>query len=146
MCLTRALFALVRIQSIHLYRKVPRDLTDGTRTGGALSLACAGLMLYLFISNIAAYMKMTTTTDVVLDDTGDRHMRLFFNITMVRSSERQKIKLKQTAKRLEQQQQQPQQQPKQPQQQQQQQQQPSAAAAAAAAALRHTAAAAVAGR
>jgi len=72
------------LESIHLYRKVPRDLTDGTRTGGALSLACAGLMLYLFISNIAAYMKMTTTTDVVLDDTGDRHMRLFFNITMER--------------------------------------------------------------
>ena len=76
---------LVRLQSIHLYRKVPRDLTDATRTGGALSLACAGLMLYLFISNIAAYMKMTTSTDVVLDDTGDRHMRLFFNITMVRN-------------------------------------------------------------
>jgi len=41
-------------------------------------------MGYLFISNIATYLKMTTTTDVALDDTGDVHMRLFFNITMER--------------------------------------------------------------
>ena len=72
------------LEAVHLYRKVPKDLTDATASGGALSLACAALMLYLFVSNIAAYMKMNTTTDVVLDDTGAVHMRLFFNITMVR--------------------------------------------------------------
>ena len=71
------------LQSVHLYPKVPKDLTDATRLGGALSLACAGLMAYLFISNIAAYLQMTTTTDVALDDTGDVEMRLFFNVTMV---------------------------------------------------------------
>ena len=71
------------LQNIHLYPKVPRDLTDGTRVGGAMSLTCAGLMAYLFISNIMSYLDMSTTTDVVLDDTGDVHMRLFFNVTMV---------------------------------------------------------------
>merc|ERR1719197_1713537 len=29
-------------------------------------------------------MSMTTSTDVALDDTGEVHMRLFFNITMER--------------------------------------------------------------
>jgi len=72
------------LQSLHLYPKVPRDLTDATRLGGALSLACAGLMTYLFVSNIADYLKMTTITDVALDDTGDTTMRLFFNVTMER--------------------------------------------------------------
>jgi len=72
------------LQNIHLYPKVPRDLTDGTRVGGLLSLTCAGLMAYLFISNIMSYLDMSTTTDVVLDDTGDVHMRLFFNVTMER--------------------------------------------------------------
>lgn len=72
------------LESIHLYRKVPRDLTDATVTGGALSLGCAVIMIFLFLSNIAEYMRMTTTTDVVLDDSGDVHMRLFFNITMER--------------------------------------------------------------
>ena len=72
------------LESIHLYRKVPRDLTDATRLGGLLSLMCAVVMAYLFVSNIAEYMSMTTTSDVALDDTGDVHMRLFFNITMER--------------------------------------------------------------
>ena len=72
------------LESIHLYRKVPRDLTDATRLGGLLSLMCGVVMFYLFVSNIAEYMSMTTTSDVALDDTGDVHMRLFFNITMER--------------------------------------------------------------
>jgi len=38
----------------------------------------------LFVSNIADYLKMTTSTDVALDDTGDTTMRLFFNVTMER--------------------------------------------------------------
>ena len=37
------------LESIHLYRKVPRDLTDATRLGGFLSLCCAGLMAYLLL-------------------------------------------------------------------------------------------------
>merc|ERR1719399_1917001 len=41
-------------------------------------------MAYLFVSNIGEYMSMTTVTDVALDDTGDVHMRLFFNVTMER--------------------------------------------------------------
>ena len=80
----------MKLEDLHLYRKVPRDLTDATRLGGVLSLVCAALMAYLFVSNIAAYMKMTTTTDVALDVTGDVHMRLFFNITMVRTLRRRR--------------------------------------------------------
>jgi len=72
------------LHNVHLYPKVPRDLTDGTRLGGLLSLTCAGMMAYLLITNIMSYLDMTTATDVVLDDTGDVHMRLFFNVTMER--------------------------------------------------------------
>ena len=72
------------LEAIHLYRKVPRDLTDATALGGVLSMLCAVTMAYLFVSNIAEYMSMTTRSDVALDDTGDVHMRLFFNITMER--------------------------------------------------------------
>ena len=70
------------LQNLHLYPKVPNDLTDATRLGGALSLLCAVVMAYLFVSNIASYMSMTTVTDVALDDNAEVHMRLFFNITM----------------------------------------------------------------
>eukprot|EP00966_Prymnesium_polylepis_P144491 3336655-Prymnesium_polylepis.2 len=51
-------------------------------------MACAGLMAYLFISNISEYMEMKTNTDVALDDTGEVSMRIFFNITMVRRHQR----------------------------------------------------------
>ena len=73
-----------KLESLHLYRKVPRDLTDATSVGGAISLVCAMVMAYLFVSNINDYLKMQTTTDVALDDTGEVSMRIFFNITMVR--------------------------------------------------------------
>ena len=63
---------------------MPRDLTDATSTGGLISLFCALLMAYLFVSNIAEYLKVQSNTDVALDDTGEVHMRIFFNITMVR--------------------------------------------------------------
>ena len=76
------------LESLHLYRKVPRYLTDATRLGGLISIACAFMMTYLFISNISEYMQMKTTTDVALDDTGEVSMRIFFNITMVRRQAR----------------------------------------------------------
>jgi hypothetical protein len=72
------------LESLHLYRKVPKDLTDATRLGGLISLACAGLMAYLFVSNIQEYLAVKTSTDVALDDTGEVHMRVYFNITMER--------------------------------------------------------------
>ena len=40
------------LESVHLYRKVPTDLTDATRLGGFISLMCAALMAYLFLSLI----------------------------------------------------------------------------------------------
>ena len=72
-----------KLESLHLYRKVPRDLTDATSVGGAISVVCAMVMAYLFVSNINDYLKMQTSTDVALDDTGEVSMRIFFNITMV---------------------------------------------------------------
>lgn len=74
------------LESVHLYRKVPTDLTDATRLGGFISLMCAALMAYLFISNVQEYLTVTTSTDVALDDSGDIDMRIYFNITMVRAT------------------------------------------------------------
>ena len=72
------------LESLHLYRKIPRDLTDATRVGGLISIVCAALMAYLFVTNISEYMSTSTTTDVALDETGQVQMRVFFNVTMER--------------------------------------------------------------
>ena len=54
------------LEAVHLYRKVPRDLTDATVTGGVLSMGCALVMFYLFVSNVAEYMRMTTSNSLPL--------------------------------------------------------------------------------
>lgn len=72
------------LESVHLYRKVPKDLTDATRAGGAISLATAVLLAYLFFSNVSEFLTVSTTTDVTLDDSAEEHMRVYFNITMER--------------------------------------------------------------
>ena len=72
------------LQEIHLYRKVPKDLTDATRAGGLISLATAFLLVYLFLSNLSDFLTVTTTTDVTLDDSAEQHMRIYFNLTMER--------------------------------------------------------------
>ena len=46
------------LESLHLYRKVPRDLTDATRLGGVLSLATAFVMLYLLVANVRDYLSL----------------------------------------------------------------------------------------
>ena len=68
--------AAMKLEDLHLYRKVPRDLTDATAVGGAISLSCALVMAFLFISNIQTYMSVNTATDVALDETGEAHMRI----------------------------------------------------------------------
>ncbi len=70
------------LSAMHLYPKVPRDLTDATRLGGALSIACAATIAYLFASNLAQFLATHTTTTVALDDSLQADMRIFFNITM----------------------------------------------------------------
>ena len=55
----RGSFGGLSLESLHLYRKIPRDLTDATHLGGLMSLACAALMAYLFTSNITEYMQMS---------------------------------------------------------------------------------------
>jgi hypothetical protein len=54
---------------------VPRDLTDATRLGGALSLACAAIISYLFVSNLNSFLLVQTETDVALDTSGDTYVR-----------------------------------------------------------------------
>merc|ERR1712070_214472 len=60
-------FGVMRLlESVHLYRKVPRDLTDATCLGGLMSIGCALMMAFLFVSNTSEYMSVAVSTDVEL--------------------------------------------------------------------------------
>ena len=72
------------LESVHLYRKVPRDLTDATCLGGFMSIGCALMMAFLFVSNTSEYMSVAVSTDVELDESSEAQMRIYFNLTMER--------------------------------------------------------------
>ena len=46
-----------KLESLHLYRKVPKDLTDATSTGGLISLVCAVLMVLPALSQRVGHSR-----------------------------------------------------------------------------------------
>ena len=70
------------LRNVHFYRKVPRDLTEATLTGGTLSLISSLVMAYLFCSNFLAYLSVDTTTSIVLDSSDEKKLQLNFNVTL----------------------------------------------------------------
>jgi len=70
------------LRDIHFYRKVPRDLTEATVSGGTISLLSTLLMAYLFCSNLLAYLDVETATSIVLDSSDEKKLQLNFNVTL----------------------------------------------------------------
>lgn len=70
------------LRSVHFYRKVPRDLTEATISGGTISLLSSLVMAYLFCSNFLAYLAVETTTSIVLDSSDEQKLQLNFNVTL----------------------------------------------------------------
>ncbi|VEU34726.1 unnamed protein product [Pseudo-nitzschia multistriata] len=67
---------------IDMYRKIPTDLMEGTGRGSILSYLSLLLMAVLFLWESKAYFTSSTVTDLALDKSDDRFLRLNFNITM----------------------------------------------------------------
>lgn len=55
------------LESVHFYRHVPRDLSQGTASGGVLSLLAAAAMAYLFFSDLAAFLRVDWNHEVHID-------------------------------------------------------------------------------
>ena len=70
------------LRSVHFYRKVPRDLTEATVTGGTLSLISSLIMAYLFCTNFSQYLTVDTATSIVLDSSDEKKLQLNFNVTL----------------------------------------------------------------
>ena len=62
--------------------KVPRDLTEATLSGGTLSLISSIVMAYLFFTNFASFLTLTTTTTVQLDESQEQKLQINFNVTL----------------------------------------------------------------
>jgi len=70
------------MSSVDFYRRVPKDLTEATTLGAAMSMAALGIMAILFFSETAAFARTKIVTSITLDENTQPQLRLNFNITM----------------------------------------------------------------
>ena len=56
-----------KIKRIDFYRKLPKDLTEPTLSGAIVSLVALTIMAVLFLSEIARYLQVTTTSEMFVD-------------------------------------------------------------------------------
>jgi len=66
-----------------MYRKVPVDLMEGTKRGSYLSLFAVSAMLVLFFLETGEFFRKRVVTDLALDKSEEKRVRLNFNITMM---------------------------------------------------------------
>jgi len=71
------------MSSVDFYRRVPKDLTEATSLGAAMSMIALGIMGVLFFSETAAFARTKIVTSITLDENTQPQLRLNFNITML---------------------------------------------------------------
>lgn len=72
-----------KLRDVDFYRKIPKDLTEGTTHGSILSICAVLFMLILFIAELWAFLTMSIVTNVIIDSSTDSLLRINFNITVM---------------------------------------------------------------
>eukprot|EP00736_Rhodelphis_marinus_P007490 Rmarinus@m.8495 len=75
-----------RLRSVDFYRKIPRDLTEATLGGAAISLCALLLMVFLFGMEFADYMTVRTNYQMIVDQSSEEMFKVNFNISFPRLS------------------------------------------------------------
>lgn len=70
------------MSSVDFYRRVPKDLTEATTLGAAMSLCAMLVMALLFSAETIAFAKTNISTEIALDDNTAQQIQLNFNITL----------------------------------------------------------------
>jgi len=71
------------LRQLDFYRRIPKELTESTPTGTALSI-CAGLfMAVLFVTELSAFLATSTETQIIVDQDVEPQLRINFNITLL---------------------------------------------------------------
>mmetsp|Transcript_36329 Transcript_36329/g.75588 ORF Transcript_36329/g.75588 Transcript_36329/m.75588 type:complete len:489 (-) Transcript_36329:140-1606(-) len=71
------------LSSVDFYRRVPKDLTEATALGAAMSICAMLVMGILFLSETAAFASTKIATSITLDENEEPQIRLNFNITLL---------------------------------------------------------------
>jgi len=70
------------LQNLDQFRVVSRDLTRGTLTGGFFTAFAYALLVLLLIAEVAAFVRTTYTTNIVMDANNEALMQINFDITL----------------------------------------------------------------
>lgn len=71
------------VQSMDFYRQIPKDLTQASSLGTAMSILALATMAVLFVSETWAFASASIKTSIDLDDNTDPHIRINFDITLM---------------------------------------------------------------
>jgi len=71
------------IKRFDLYRKVPRDLTEPTVSGAVVSCCTVTLAIYLFLSELAVFMKHNWESEMFIDESKtEEKLQINLNVTL----------------------------------------------------------------
>jgi hypothetical protein len=71
-----------KFKNVDFYRKIPKDMTEGTISGSVISMLAAAVIGLLLISEIGSYLTPKFDTRVVIDRSADGEMmRINFNVS-----------------------------------------------------------------
>jgi len=76
--------AATRVRSAHFFKKVPKEITEGTWLGGVVSITGVLVTALLVASLTQTYRTATVKTELMLDRPADSTVDVSFNITMER--------------------------------------------------------------
>ena len=69
-------------RSMDIYRRVPRDLTTSSASGGFMSLIAVSFILFLLISQTLVHFRLSLSTQIVIDHSEDDTFRVNLNVTI----------------------------------------------------------------
>lgn len=79
-------FSSKNFSKLDMYRKIPRDLTQGSVTGAWLSVLAILSMSFLFVLEFNSYLTTEITSSIIMDEGIAPNLPINFNITFPRLS------------------------------------------------------------
>lgn len=70
------------VRRLDVYRKIPKDLTQPTLTGGIVSICCCLFLLFLFLSEFIAFINLDVTSELFVDHPGSEKERILVRINI----------------------------------------------------------------
>lgn len=72
---------MLKLATLDLFRKIPRDLTRSSHRGGFLSLFVAALISLVLFCEVTDYIRGETKTRLVLDNNADQQVDINFRLS-----------------------------------------------------------------